>query len=146
MRVAASSGALAGTGILDAPAATSRWYDRTVVSRTEPSRELPTKLRGARKRQCASTRSIAELEMAEANIRKRSDIADYFQVHAEPRVEEAHVDFGPVQDKPVTPFGRLPESEIDDNPAIRQILRPHQLVQHPNNKIGVQVLIAKITT
>ena len=116
------------------------------MSRAEPSREVLTKVSGADKRQPASSGGVANAEVAKTNVRKSPDIGDYFKVDPESRVEEAHVNFGPVQDEPVTPFRRLPKLEKDDDAVIRQIFRPHQPVQDPHEEVGIEVLVAEITS
>jgi hypothetical protein len=80
---------------------------------------------GAQKRQPASTDGIANSEVAKANIRKGPDIGEYFEVDPESRVEETHVNFGPVQDEPVAPLRCLPKLEVDDHAVIRQICCPY---------------------
>ena len=70
----------------------------------------------------------------------------YFKVHAESRIEEAHVNFGLVEDEPVTPFRRLPKLEVDDDTVIRQIFCPYQPVQDPHEEVRIEVLVAEITT
>jgi hypothetical protein len=116
------------------------------VSRAEPSGELLTNLSGAGQRQRASIGGIGDAEVAEANVRKRPDIGDYFKVDPESRVEKAHINLGPIQDEPVAPFRRLPKLEKDDDPVIRQIFLPHQPMQDPYDEIGVEVIVSEITT
>jgi hypothetical protein len=89
---------------------------------------------------------VADCEVAETNLRKSPDVSDYFEVDPESRVEEAHVNFGPVQHQPVTPFRRLPELEKDDDAAIGQIFGPHQPVQNPHEEVWIEVLVAEITS
>jgi hypothetical protein len=116
------------------------------VSRAEPSRELLTNLSGAGQRQRTSTNGIGDGKVAEANVRKSPDIGEYFQVDLVSRVEEAHINFGRIQDEPVAPFRRLLELEEDDDPVIRQILLAHQPMHDPDDEIGVKVLVSEITT
>lgn len=116
------------------------------MSRAEPSRELLTNLSGAGQRQRTSTNGIGDGKVAEANVRKSPDIGDYFKVDLESRVEEAYINFGPIQDEPVAPFRRLPELEEDDDPVIRQIFLPHQPMQDPHDEIGVEVRVPEIPT
>ena len=82
--------------------------------------------------------------MAKADIGKRSEIRKYFEVDPESRVKEAHVNFGPVQNQPVTPFGGLPKLKEDNYPMIRQIFFPHQLVQDPHEEVGIKMLVPEI--
>jgi hypothetical protein len=84
--------------------------------------------------------------VAEANVCKSPDIGDYFEVDPESRVEEANVNFRPLQDEPVTPFRCLPKLDVDDDAVIREIFCPHQLVQDPHEEVGIKVLVAEITT
>ena len=84
--------------------------------------------------------------VAKANVRKSPDIGDYFKVDPESRVEEAHVNFGPVQDEPITPFRRLPKLEVDNDTVIGQIFCPYQPVQDPHEEVRIKVLVAEITT
>ena len=70
--------------------------------------------------------------------------ATYFEVDPESRVKEAHVNFRPVQNKPVTPFGRLPKLKEDHHPVIRQIFSPYQFVQNPHEEVGIKMLVAEI--
>jgi hypothetical protein len=84
--------------------------------------------------------------VAEANIRKSSDIGHYFEVDLESRVEEAHVNFRAVQNEPVTPFRCLPKLDVDDDAVIREIFCPYQPVQDPHEEVGIKVLVAEITT
>jgi hypothetical protein len=116
------------------------------VSRAEPSRELLTNLSGAGQRQRAATGGIGDAEVAKANVRKSPHIGGYFKVDPESRVEEAHINFEPIQDEPVAPFWRLPELEEDDDPMIGQILLPHQPVQDPDDEVGVEVLVPEVTS
>jgi hypothetical protein len=84
--------------------------------------------------------------VAETNVCKSPDVGDYFEVDPESRVEEAHVNFGPLQDEPVTPFRCLPKLDVDDDAVIREIFYPYQPAQDPYEKVGVKVFIAEITT
>jgi hypothetical protein len=84
--------------------------------------------------------------VAKADIGKRSEIRKYFEVDPESRVKEAHVHFRLVQDEPVTPFGRLPKFEKDDDAAIGQIFGPHQPVNNPHEEVGIEVLVAEVTS
>ena len=72
------------------------------MSRAEPTREILTNVSSAGNGQPASTDGIANSNVAKASVRKGPDVGDYFKVDSESRVEEAHVNFGPVQDEPVT--------------------------------------------
>ena len=62
------------------------------------------------------------------------------------RVEEANVNFRPLQDEPVTPFRCLPKLDVDDDAVIREIFCPYQPVQDPHEEVGIKVLVAEITT
>ncbi len=84
--------------------------------------------------------------MAKTNVCKGSEIGDDFKVDPESRVEEAHVNLWPVEDEPITPFRFLPKFEKKDGPVIRQIFLPHQPVQDPYQEVGVEVLVAEITS
>jgi hypothetical protein len=116
------------------------------VSRTEPSREFPTKVLGAGERQRAVFGGVADREVAKTNLRKSPEVSDYFEVDPESRVEEAYVDFVPVQHEPVTPFRRLPKLEKDHDSAIGQIFGPHEPVHNPHEEVGIEVLVAEITS
>jgi hypothetical protein len=59
-------------------------------------REVLADVSGADKRQPAPSDSIANSNVAKANIRKNPDIGDYFEVAPESGIEEAHVNFRPV--------------------------------------------------
>jgi hypothetical protein len=100
----------------------------------------------AGERQRALSGGVADREVAETNLRKSPDVSDYVEVDPESRVEEAHVTFGPVQHEPVTPFRRLPKFEKDDDAAIGQIFGPHQPVHNPHEEVGIEVLVAEITS
>jgi acyl-CoA dehydrogenase-like protein len=114
------------------------------MSRGDPIGKLFTDVPRARKRYPSSAHGIAEPELAKANIGKRSEIREYFKIDPETRVKETHVHVGPVQDKPVTPFGRLPELKEHNYPVIRQTFSAHQFVQHPHEEVGVKVFVAEI--
>lgn len=107
------------------------------MSSTEPSRELPTKVSGAEEGQRTSNSGIANREVAETNIRKGPEIGDDFKVRPKSWVNEAHVNLGPVQDEPVSPFRCLPKLGKNDDSVIRQIFLPHQPVQGPYQEVGV---------
>jgi hypothetical protein len=89
---------------------------------------------------------VADREVAETNLRKSPEISDYFEIDLESRVEEAHVNFEPVQHEPVTAFRRLPKLEKDDDAAIGQIFGPHQPVNNPHEEVGIEVLVAEVTS
>jgi hypothetical protein len=82
--------------------------------------------------------------VAEANVCKSPDIGAYFEVDPESRVEEAHVNFRPFQDEPVTAFRCLPKLDVDDDAVIREIFCPYQPVQDPHEEIRIKVLVAEI--
>jgi hypothetical protein len=84
--------------------------------------------------------------MAKTNVCKGSDIGEDFKVDPESRVEEAHVNIGPIQYEPITPFRFLLKLEKQDDSVIRQIFLPHQPVQDPYQEVGVEVLVAEITS
>jgi len=84
--------------------------------------------------------------MAKTNVCKGSEIGDDFKVGPESRVEEAHVNIGAIQYEPITPFLFLSKLEEKDGSVIRQIFLPHQPVQDPDQKVGVEVLVAEITS
>jgi hypothetical protein len=114
------------------------------MSRANPIRKVFTDVPGALKPQPASAHRITEPQVAKADIGKRSEIREYFEVDPEPRVKEAHVNFGPVQNQPVTPLGSLPKLKEDNHPVIRQVFSPHQLVQDPHEEVRVEMLVAEI--
>ena len=116
------------------------------MSRAKPSWELLTNLSGAGQRQRASMDGIGDAEVAKANIRKSPDVGDDFKIVPESRIEQAYINFGPIQDEPVAPFWRLVKLEEDNHPVIRQIFLAHQPMQHPDEVIGVKVLVSEITT
>jgi hypothetical protein len=89
---------------------------------------------------------VANREVAKTNLRKSLEVSDYFEVDPESRVEEAYVNFLPVQHEPVTPFRRLPKLEKDDDSSIGQIFGPHQPVHHPHKEVGIEALVAEITS
>jgi hypothetical protein len=89
---------------------------------------------------------VANREVAKTNLRKSLEVSDYFEVDPESRVEEAYVNFLPVQHEPVTPFRRLPKLEVDSDTVIRQIFCPYQPVQDPHEEVRIKVLVAEITT
>ena len=101
---------------------------------------------GADKSQPTSSGGIANAKMAKTNICKGSDIGDDFKVDPESRVEEAHVNIGPIQYEPITPFRFLLKLKKKDDSVIRQIFLPHQPVQNPYQEVGVEVLVAEITS
>jgi len=114
------------------------------MSRADPVCKLLTRMPGAGKAQPASAHSITELKVAKANIGERSKIREYLEIDFVPRVKETHVNLGSVQNKPITPFGRLTKVKEDNHPVIWQVFSPHQLVQDPHEEVRVQVLITEI--
>jgi len=116
------------------------------MSSTEPSREFLAKVPGAEEGQCTSNSGVSDREVAETNICKGPEIGDNFKIDPESRVEEAHVNLGPVQHEPVTPFRRLPKLKKNDSPVIWQIFLPHQPMQDPYKEIRIEVLVAKVAS
>ena len=84
--------------------------------------------------------------MAKANIGKRSEIREYFEIDPESRVKETHIYVCAVQNKPVSSFGRLPELKEYHHSVIRQVLSPHQFVQDPHEKVGIEMFVVEIAT
>jgi hypothetical protein len=97
----------------------------SVVSSTEPRRELPAKVSSTEDGQRASGRGIADREVAETDICKGPEIGNNFEIDSESRIEEAHVNLWPVEDEPVTPLRCLPKLKKNYGPVIRQIFLPH---------------------
>ena len=95
------------------------------MSSTEPSRELPAKVSSTEEGQRTSGHGIADREVAKTDICKGPEIGNNFKIDPESRIEEAHVNLGPVQDEPVTPFRCLPKLKKNYDPVIRQIFLPH---------------------
>ena len=97
----------------------------SVVSSTEPSRELSAKVSGTEDGQRASGRGITDREVAETDICKGPEIGNNFKIDPESRIEEAHVNLWPVEDEPVTPLRFLPKLKKNYDPVIWQIFLPH---------------------
>ena len=66
------------------------------MSRSDPIRKVFTDVPGAKKRQPSSAHGITEPEVAKANIRKRSDIREHFEINTESRVKKTNVNLGSV--------------------------------------------------
>ena len=114
------------------------------MSRADPIRKVLADLPCAEKAQPTSADGITEPEVAKANIGKCSEVRDHLEVDPESRVKEANVNFVPVQDKPVTPFGCLPELKEDNDPAVGQVFSAYQLVEHPHQEVRIKVFVTQI--
>jgi hypothetical protein len=82
--------------------------------------------------------------VSKTNIRKRPEICRHFEVDPKSRVKEAHINFRPVQNKPVTPLGGLAKLKEHNDPVVRQVFSPNQLVQNPHEEVGVKVFVSEV--